>query len=90
MQTHEVRRIFAQAPRQLAELAGRSAAFTQETLELRQAFARERAHVLPVLGNELVELRARIREVVRNYAHPLHGRDQLRPGLADDVEMIAD
>src|SRR5882762_3415534 len=72
--------ILPQAVRECANVLGRLPALTRKALELRQPVARERTHVLAVVGDHLVELLARARQMVRNAVHALRGSQHVRSG----------
>src|ERR1700736_2151215 len=75
--------ILPQAVRECANVLGRLPALTRKALELRQPVARERTHVLAVVGDHLVELLARARQMVRNAVHAPRGGLHVRAGRID-------
>src|ERR1700719_3349240 len=71
--------ILPQTVGERANVLGRLPALARKLLELRQPVARERTHVLAVVGDYSVELLAGARQVVRNAVHALRGGLHVRP-----------
>src|SRR3984893_14721306 len=65
--------ILPQAVLECTNVLGRLPALARKALELRQPVARERTHVLAVVGDHLVDLLARVRQMVCNAVHAPRG-----------------
>src|SRR5882672_10171536 len=81
----QLRGIFTQAARQLAQLLGRRPPLTQQPLELRQAVPGERSQVLAIVANQLIDLVSGGGEVVSDHVDALQGGHNFGASLIDNL-----
>jgi hypothetical protein len=74
----ELRRILAQARAELAYLFRGRTTLAQKSLELRQAIARERADILTVVRNNLVDEIGCLRQIIGHGPQTLYGYLNIR------------